>query len=454
MTTVKRISIVASMSILVLAPASTVKALVVKSGSTTYFADEFEGALGDIGLRSPGTGDAWIEFYNPPKPNNGSTLTVETDGAFEGSNFLRVLRPGGGAGAAIADFTGEHTSGTISAEFMLRVADVGKEWNARAAFHNSGAPGYVAGFIIGNESGSFDIQLDRDTGSNGNYTRTDTNTDFPDDGEWHKVFMEYARDTSTLGISIDNGTLLTVNDVFPGNIDEMRFHLVSNSNEFHIDALVSLDTTFNWSGAPIGDWNSGQSWTELGLPNRNDHTAIFGDNIASPATVVTNSEVTVRQIRFDSPAGYAVAGQGSIHLESQSVGIDAAVQVLQAATAGGHQFQVPVHLDSDATVDVMSSAALVFHNAVNLNGNVLTKTGEGTMSIRNDLILAGGSVSLAQGALSGNGTVGGDVINGGGTISPGNSTNGSGQAVPEPGALGLLLLAAMMCSLFRWNHNC
>ena len=62
MTTVKRISIVASMSILVLAPASTVKALVVKSGSTTYFADEFEGALGDIGLRSPCTGDAWIEF--------------------------------------------------------------------------------------------------------------------------------------------------------------------------------------------------------------------------------------------------------------------------------------------------------------------------------------------------------------------------------------------------------
>ena len=76
------------------------------------------------------------------------------------------------------------------------------------------------------------------------------------------------------------------------------------------------------------------------------------------------------------------------------------------------------------------------------------------MSIRNDLILGGGSVSLAQGTLSGNGIVGGDVINGGGTISPGNSANGSGQAVPEPGALGLLLLAGMACSLFRWYRNC
>ena len=48
--------------------------------------------------------------------------------------------------------------------------------------------------------------------------------------------MEYRRDTSTFGLTIDNGTELSVNDVFPGNVDRMDIFLVSPSNEFHVDA--------------------------------------------------------------------------------------------------------------------------------------------------------------------------------------------------------------------------
>ena len=147
-----------------------------------------------------------------------------------------------------------------------------------------------------------------------------------------------------------------------------------------------------------------------------------------------------------------VAGQGSIHLESESVGVDAGIEVLQAATAGVHEFQVRVNLGSDATVNVASEATLNFANVLDLRGGVLTKTGDGTITISNGLILGGGTVSLAQGTLAGNGTIGSDVNNDGGIISPENSVSGASQAVPEPGALGLLLLAGVACFLWRWNQ--
>jgi len=65
------------------------------------------------------------------------------------------------------------------------------------------------------------------------------------------------------------------------------------------------------------------------------------------------------------------------------------------------------------------------------------------MLIRNDFVTGRGSLLIQQGSVAGNGTVGGDVANNGGTISPDNSLVAS--AVPEPSTVlllttGLLLL--------------
>jgi len=234
--TATRMFVIASLTVLVLVSVSTVQALTVTSGTTLMHQDDFEGALGSIGGRTPTIGRDWTI----KKGTGASSLDIEDSPvAFEGSNFLSIDRPGGESGSANAFLDGEHTAGTITAEFMMRIQDTGKEWHARAAFHNSGAPGYVAGFIIGDgsNSGDLDIQLDRDTGSNGNYTRTNTGNFFPSDGDWHKVTMEYARDTSTLSLSINDVLQGSVNDIYPSNIDEVRFFLPSNRAEFHIDAI-------------------------------------------------------------------------------------------------------------------------------------------------------------------------------------------------------------------------
>ena len=68
MIAVKRVFVAACISVLVLTQASTVKALVIKSGGTTYFEDQFEGALGPISAHAPSIGTAWIEDYTPPQP--------------------------------------------------------------------------------------------------------------------------------------------------------------------------------------------------------------------------------------------------------------------------------------------------------------------------------------------------------------------------------------------------
>ena len=109
---------------------------------------------------------------------------------------------------------------------------------------------------------------------------------------------------------------------------------------------------------------------------------------------------------------------------------------------GQHEFQLRVSLETDTMVDVASGQLLEFNNRLFLNDNTLTKTGEGTMAINNQVVTGGGMVICAEGTCSGSGTIGGDLINDGGTISPGNSP-GVMAAVPEPASLVLLLAGAI-----------
>ena len=124
----------------------------------------------------------------------------------------------------------------------------------------------------------------------------------------------------------------------------------------------------------------------------------------------------------------------------------ATIGVLQ----GSHQFQAGVRLHSGTTVNVASGATLTFNNTLDLNDQTLTKTGVGTMLVRNDLVLGGGTLDISEGTVAGNGTIGGDVTNDSGTISPGNSSPAA-SAVPEPSAMLLLLGAVMMLLGRKWD---
>lgn len=217
----------------------------------------------------------------------------------------------------------------------------------------------------------------------------------------------------------------------------------------YIDDIMLRDDTPEisnfWRHDVSADWNIDTNWSEFGVPNSAGQSAVFGSAITTLQTVFTNTDVTVNDVQFDNPNTYIVAGGGTINLTAGTQGMPTSgVSVAQ----GTHQFQAAVQLNNDATADVTAGASLHFINALNLGGHTLTKIGDGELAIRNDLVTGGGMVSLQQGTISGNGTVGGDLLNDGGSISPGNSSNGAVSSVPEPTTLVFLTLGAIALG---WN---
>ena len=208
-------------------------------------------------------------------------------------------------------------------------------------------------------------------------------------------------------------------------------------------AFVAPTIERTWDVDGSGEWTKGVNWSPNGAPLTNASVAIFGDKITSGQTVYTNTAVTVNEIQFNHSQTYNIAGLGSVNLAATT---DASPLNPSISVQGNHQFQALVGLHNDTTATIASDSTLTFNNALNLNGNTLTKTGTGKMSIRNDLLTGGGAVIIQEGTVSGNGTVSGDVNNEGGIISPGNSLTAT-SAVPEPGtwlltAVGLLCLVA------------
>ena len=200
----------------------------------------------------------------------------------------------------------------------------------------------------------------------------------------------------------------------------------------------SPDNDFEWAKNDLGSWTSVASWGEASFPNTQDHTVTFGSAATGTTAAVLHSAVTVNRAVFNNSNQYIVAGGGSVNLESNSMGAAPTIEVI----TGSHQFQVMVNLLDHTTASIASGSTLTFNNELSLTGKTLTKTGAGVLEVNNVLTASGGTVIVQQGTVSGNGTIGGDVNNGGGTISPGANPSGT-LAIPEP-ATALLLGIGML----------
>jgi len=185
-----------------------------------------------------------------------------------------------------------------------------------------------------------------------------------------------------------------------------------------------------------------ENWRGVdGPPNGPNDTATFSDAISGPATVATNEPVTVNRIDFiNTDHSYAVGGLGSINLTASttnptnpSIGVQ-----------GTHEFQVRVALHDDTTMNVGSNSTLEFVNRLSLNGKTLTKTGDGTLVISNELNTGGGTLIGAAGVIAGEGNLAGSLVNNGAVIAPGNSAGALANQIPEPTTVALLGLGGLL----------
>ena len=235
-------------------------------------------------------------------------------------------------------------------------------------------------------------------------------------------------------LGVWNELQLTVNGQY-------LFNLPGGTADLFGFAPFLPELALEWDDNRSGDWNNPGNWSTGTFPNGAADHVTFGTAITSPQTVYSNADVTAKSVTFDNAQTYAVTGTGTLYLQS----LEGAASL--AVTAGSHEFQLPVSLQSDTDVQVADGAVVTFQNFLHLNGNSLHKMGSGMLVINSRLMTGGGTVIGKEGMIAGSGSVTGSLTNSGATVSPGNrQAMSAGQVVPEPATWLLLSIGAFVVS--------
>ena len=426
--------------------ATAAHAIQVKNGASFVFYDSLEGDPGIVGTdaaltgRVPPVGLPWTQ--DPSFSSDAETTRIIRNSptpANHGENFLEINRPGpfGEPDPATANFTPQ-TSGILTSEFAFRIRQFGpgNENDAQAVMYGNGNSDLIGGMRI--------TQTEVRLVENGAFTPLVPAVNITDN-DWHTALFTYDIAGNSVSLSIDGGSATAGTPANNVGADAWQFRGVATPTIVDYDAVgpspIPPDPNRIWNFNGSGDWNVGDNWNPEVVPNDTNHTATFGSVISQGQTVFTNTDVTVNSITFDSPHTYAIAGIGSVTLESHTNGTAPSLTVTGGTAAAAHQFQAIVNLRNDTTVNVGSSSVLTFNNALNLGGASLTKTGAGTVEVNNVLTTGGGTINILEGTVSGHGTIGGDVNVDGGTISPGGSSGvQAATSIPEPSTILLLIL--------------
>ncbi len=389
---------------------------VTHSTAGVVFQDDLEEAVGEPLTAEIGT---WGGI------SNGLPTAIDDafPGAYSGSTYVQRARPGNHQIEAVLDLSGNggnaFNSGVLTTEFAiyLNSSDDSHQWNTILVLDDRPGSGENVG-----EAFAYILEKSACCGNSTNWwddvSAAPTGVDRVLD-EWHtvKLVADLDADTSQLFVNGTAGDLLSARDVAVSRV----YSRAEANNKYHyIDAVGETTplvppTIFAWNGSTPGNWNSDANWTTdtksaaPGGTNGTNHLVTFGSS-GSQGTVATDQTVTVNSITFDNSSSYNVAGAGQVNLAmATATTTNPGISVVQ----GSHQFQANVQLENPTTANVATGGSLAFNNLLNLNGNTLTKTGDGTMSINNNLNAGVGdsNVDCQAGTCSGTGTIGGNLLN-------------------------------------------
>lgn len=230
------------------------------------------------------------------------------------------------------------------------------------------------------------------------------------DGVASGVGNETDRSQFTIDLSLLGGSLTAGPHVLAYSVHSYD---PFTSSDLGADVLLTGTNEENqWVGAS-GSWTNGANWS-LGVANGVNAVANLLQTPTTSTTIYHNGGITLGELTIDNTNKYAISGLGVFTFENTEG--DAGISVM----SGDHEFQAPVALNTNANVDVAAGASLEFNNDLRLNGNNLVLGGAGTVSVNNAVFADGGAIAAAAGAMVGSGTIHGDLINSGATVSPGD----------------------------------
>jgi hypothetical protein len=174
---------------------------------------------------------------------------------------------------------------------------------------------------------------------------------------------------------------------------------------------VGVCTTCTWNTNGSGDFNGTHNWAPFigAAPNGNSVTAVFGPAVtAASATVYTNTNVTLKELRFDNTNSYALSGSGSVTLDADSG--NALINVLQ----GNHEIQADLILNDNVTATAAAGTSLNINTPVHLNGHTFTVSAGSTVNLNDGTIVGGSGAGAGQllndGILSGLTSLEGNLV--------------------------------------------
>ena len=173
-----------------------------------------------------------------------------------------------------------------------------------------------------------------------------------------------------------------------------------------------LTCTWNVNGSGNFGVSTNYTGDSPGLafpPSGNDTTVIFGPVLtaAAGATVYTNSNVPIKELRFDNANPYALAGPGAITLDSNSG--NALINVIQ----GNHEIQADLILNDNVTATAAAGSSLNINTPVYLNGHTFTVSAGSTVNLNNGTVIGGGPGAgqfVNEGHVSGLTNLDGDLV--------------------------------------------
>jgi hypothetical protein len=183
---------------------------------------------------------------------------------------------------------------------------------------------------------------------------------------------------------------LAADGVLPGGIWTGVVNAGAGGFNTRVAPAPGRCVTCTWNVNGSGNFNVATNYMgdSPGLafpPSGDDTTVIFGPVLtaAAGATVYTNTNVPIKELRFDNMNTYALAGPGAITLDSNSG--NALINVLQ----GNHEIQADLILNDNVTATAAAGSSLNINTPIYLNGHTFTVAAGSTVNMNGGQVIGG-----------------------------------------------------------------